>query len=723
MANNKLEMVGQFISGTTDYPVTIPDFVPNMTIVIYIKVTAVTDTYSQTTAVLASSADYSFLLQADGTYNIQFESGVTSQYVAFVVRQPYTKPVSSWNDLASNANINYIALNEENEQIYEDFYTQFDFQTDRIMVLETAYKWEEMKVFPYLDEEFVFLKRGGRIIGIHRTELIKEQLDEILSILAIMRDIQTDVTTMYNHIKDMETNMQNMYNQVSTWYVGTQEFYNQCLALKNQCQNLYDLMVTTGDNYITQITNLSTTALTNITNSLNSALTVLSNAETESLDDIEAAKIQAIKDIKDAAAEIIGGDFLIKGGTTYTSAKAMEDDIRELQSREGGDIIRVKFFIGLADAGGGTMQRYIKVNDLDGVEITSFDKQKIYNGIIDTTETTGNIYGQVSIYDNGIVYPTLRPGKYNGNFTQVSMNFNDFPQFSLQELYWEQEMNGGTGSWAFNNSYLLAVTYAPGLFSQDTFGDIKNSLGFVNMNMGAYTDAQIIANLNTVFLSGKNSQINMFMYKAGMNPTFSCDTNGYMTFEPVGTTMILKFYPRDISSYYVSSAECRVPMVYNSTINKYAMDTTFELRNIGQWRFYGQKQRIFGGNVSGIMNANTQLKNFSNSNFSISNYPIICMRGIRIEGAITTTRTNATPATGTFPYTVELPTNSSGNETIILTYKTTNGSWETISIAGLIETANTSSAISFTFYLRNRAGTMDTGDVTVYVNRIDAIYY
>ena len=105
MANNELEMVGQFIPGTTDYPVTIPDFVPNMTVVIYIKVTAVTDTYSQTTAILASSDDYSFLLQSDGTYNIRFETDTTSQYVAFVVRQPYTKPVSSWNDLVSNARL------------------------------------------------------------------------------------------------------------------------------------------------------------------------------------------------------------------------------------------------------------------------------------------------------------------------------------------------------------------------------------------------------------------------------------------------------------------------------------------------------------------------------------------------------------------------------------------------------------------------------------------
>ena len=95
------------------------------------------------------------------------------------------------------------------------------------------------------------------------------------------------------------------------------------------------------------------------------------------------------------------------------------------------------------------------------------------------------------------------------------------------------------------------------------------------------------------------------------------------------------------------------------------------------------------------------------------------MRGIRIEGTITTARTNTT---GTFPYIVEIPTNSSGNEIIVLMYQTKNGSWETISIYGLTETANTSTSISFNFYLKNRSGAMDTGNVTINITRIDAIF-
>ena len=227
-----------------------------MTVVIYIKVTAVTDTYSQTTAVLASSDDYTFLLQGDGKYNIQFKSAVTSQYVAFVVRQPYTKPVSSWNDLVSNANINYIALNEENKQIYEDFYTQFDFQADRVMTLETAYKWEGMKLIPYLDEEFIWLKRGGKIIGIHRTELIKEQLDEILGILSIMRDIQTDVTTKYADIIVKWNDIKTLAAQVLIWRNDTKQFYNLSVTLKNKMEDLYTDFKTMADSKYNSLFNL-----------------------------------------------------------------------------------------------------------------------------------------------------------------------------------------------------------------------------------------------------------------------------------------------------------------------------------------------------------------------------------------------------------------------------------------------------------------------------------
>lgn len=720
MANNKLEMVGQFISGTTDYPVTIPDFVPNMTIVMYIKVTAVTDTYSQTTAVLASSADYSFILQGDGTYNIQFASSITSEYVAFVIRQPYTKPVSSWNDLTSNAGINYIALNEENEQIYEDFYTQFDFQTDRVMVLETAYKWEEMKVFPYLDEEFLFLKRGGKIIGIHRTELIKEQMDEILGILDIMRDIQTGVTTIYNHIQSMQSNIQTMYNQISTWYVNTQNFYNQCLILKNQCQDLYDLMVTTGDNYITQITTLSANAVANINSTLNNALSLLNSAKENSLDDIEAAKIQAIKDIEDAASEIIGGDFLIKGGTTYTSAKAMEDDIRELQTREGGDIIRVKFSIGLYDAGGGSMQRYLKVSDLDGVEINTFDKLKKYNGVIDTEETTGNIYGQVQLFDGTTVLPIYRPGTYNGNFTQTNVNFTDFKQYSLQELYWENELNAFSGGWALHNSYLPFTSVAPGLFDMATYGTQKYDKGFVNMNMGAYTDEQIITNLNTAFLSGKNAQVNMFMYGSGITPTLNCDTNGMIEFETISTTMILRFYPSSISGYSILKAETRVPMIFDSTKGKYVMNTGYMLRNLGNWRFYGFKQDMFSGSISRVLSSGTTTAIVNSTDLGI-NLPIMAVKAINLIGSISTSRTNG--GSGTFPFNQRIFTGSYTTEFPLVTYRTSNGSYEQITVA-VNSSVNINTQVQLTFLLRARTGTIDpTGTASISLQKVEFEYF
>ena len=95
MANNILEMVGTFIPGTLSYPITIPDFIPNTTAVLYVKVEPASPTYSRTVVVMASTADYEIIQQGDGSYNIVFKTAIVNQYKAFVVRQPYTKPTST----------------------------------------------------------------------------------------------------------------------------------------------------------------------------------------------------------------------------------------------------------------------------------------------------------------------------------------------------------------------------------------------------------------------------------------------------------------------------------------------------------------------------------------------------------------------------------------------------------------------------------------------------
>ena len=604
MANNKLEMVGQFIPGTTDYPVTIPDFVPNMTVVIYIKVTAVTDTYSQTTAVLASSDDYSFLLQGDGTYNIQFESAVTSQYVAFVVRQPYTKPVSSWNDLVSNANINYIALNEENEQIYEDFYTQFDFQTDRVMTLETAYKWEEMKLIPYLDEEFVWLKRGGKIIGIHRTELIKEQLDEILGILAIMRDIQTDVTTKYADILVKWNEIKTLAAQVLTWRNDTETFYNLSLTLKNQMQTLYDnyenmadtkfntfvtmynnsvtqlgnlinagvtTINSTADNRVTEINTIINTGKTDITNLKNTAITEITADKNTSLDAIEAAKNKAIQDIIDAASEIIGGDFLTRGGTTYNNAKEIEDDINELKSRPSGAAVLVAEMDTIT---GGNL--IIKFYDSDHTA------EQVISENIQYTFVSGSGFSSWSDYPvyvsiNGVESP-LKKETFDGSTVNTGVTGKELIQYQTYILLY----NPVSAAW-YVRTNLLATGTIPGLTTLNQI--YKAQFEYIDVNASnTRANADIVNDINAVLAAGKKARLNSFQFPLTV-PYCSMYNEGILSFEVNGSgSLLLTYLPR------YDSGVTRLESIVATSSG--LIPTTWEFYNRDNWKHYGGEEFI-----------------------------------------------------------------------------------------------------------------------------------
>lgn len=667
---------------------------------------------------IVAPGDYTISREGANTYlvinNTAILIGVISVQIVY-----FMTPRSGKYETGTEPDINtFVAAYNE---LVDDFKNLWSYIQKQTFVSDTSIM---PLIFPLLGEGETWIYKDGEMKAIILYDAIEELKK---SVEQVREEIKTELENKINEfdtrinmlIAGFRTEIRNIIDAGKSdinSIINT--FETDWGALVTQSKKEINDLTVTNKATITELTNISKTEITtHTTNQKNTITTLINNSKTEinTLVQNEKTNITNLAEekkdeIRDLATQIVGFD-----------PKQIEDDIKELQEREGGDIIRVKFSVGLADAGGGNMQRYMKVSDLNGIEITKFDKSKKYIGIIDITENTGNIYGQVSLYDDGNLEVILRPGKYNGAFAQSAINFTDFFQYSLQELYYEQEMNGGTGSWAFNNSYLPAVSFAPGLFSTDVYGDIKNSLGSVNMNMLAYTDTQIIDNLNKIYTNGQNAQINMFMYRSGITPDLSCDTSGYMTFEPVSTTMILKFYPAKIDGYSVTSAECRIPMKFDSTKNRYIMNNAFELRNIGAWRFYGTKQKLFTGNVSGTLNSTTQLKNFSNSNFGFY-FPILSMKGIRIEGTITTTRINATPPTGTFPFIVELPVNSSGIETIILTYKTNNGSWETISINGLIETANTSSQVSFTFYLRARSGAIDSGDVTINIQRIDAIF-
>lgn len=616
MANNKLEMVGQFIPGTTDYPVTIPDFVPNMTVVIYIKVTAVTDTYSKTTAILASSDDYTFLLQGNGKYNIQFKSAVTSQYVAFVVRQPYTKPVSSWNDLVSNANINYIALNKENEQIYEDFYTQFDFQTDRVMTLETAYKWKEMKLIPYLDEEFVWLKRGGKIIGIHRTELIKEQLDEILGILAIMRDIQTDVTTKYADIIVKWNEIKTLAAQVLIWRNDTKTFYNLSLTLKNQMEDLYTDFETMAGSKYNSLYNLYNDSITSINNTLNAGLleinnlsniklseirTVIDNGKSgitnlkniaitdinadknASLDAIETAKNKAIQDIIDAAAEIIGGDFLTRGGTKYNNAKEIETDIDELKSRPSGAAV----IIGEIDETTSTsITLILNKADLSGQETIS---QNIQYTMIAGSGVGATAGLTVNVKVNGTVYP-LKRETFNGSTVYTDVKSEDLIQYQTYIFFY----NPWLAAYYLKTNF-LATDDIPGLMTKKQVTLAQYDYVDVNVT-NARSNADILTDLYAVYQAGKKARLINFQFPISI-PNPDVYHEGILSFEFNGSSSLLfTFRPKYIIN--VSKMEAVVPIVSG------AFPTSWNFYTRDNWKWYGTEEWI-GINQTVIFDDNT----------------------------------------------------------------------------------------------------------------------
>ena len=604
MANNKLEMVGQFIPGTTDYPVTIPDFVPNMTIVMYIKVTAVTDTYSQTTAVLASSADYSFMLQGDGTYNIQFASSITSEYVAFIIRQPYTKPVSSWNDLVSNANINYIALNEENEQIYEDFYTQFDFQTDRVMILETAYKWEEMKLIPYLDEEFIWLKRGGKIIGIHRTELIKEQLDEILGILAIMRDIQTDVTTKYADILMKWNEIKATAAQILIWRNDTENFYNLSLTLKNQMQDLYTAYETMADNKFntfinmydskmldlnntvnTAITNINTladlrvseintiisTGKTDITNLHSTAIAEINADKNQSLTAIDQAKKDAIKAIQDTAEKIIGGDFLTRGGTTYTSAKAIEDDINELKSRPSGAAVVIAE---VDETNPTNITLILNKSDMSGQETISQNIQYTMIAGSGIDATPGLL---INVKVNGTVYP-LKRETFNGSTVDTDVKTGDLVQYQTYIFFY----NPWSAAY-FVRTNFLATSDIPGLVTIEQI--YKAPFDYVDVNVAnTQANEDIIRKINEVLSVGKKARLYNFRF-APTVPYCSMYDEGILSFEPNGSgSLLLTYLPK------YDSGVTRLEAIVGTSGG--LIPTTWQFYTRDNWKHYGGEEWI-----------------------------------------------------------------------------------------------------------------------------------
>ena len=489
--------------------------------------------------------------------------------------------------------------------------------------------------------------------------------------------------------------------------------------------NQKNSITTLVDNSKTDINNTANTQITSITNVVNSSRTGISALANNEKTDISDLAEDKKDEIRNLATTIIGfdpADCLLKGGTKYNDAVEIERDIDDLKKKEGGDIVRVKFSISTyTPGGGGGSHRYLKISDLNGVEITEFKKAKKYIGEINTTDTSAIERGTVTLKDDTQTYDVYRSGMYNGGFIENVINYSDFQQYSIQELYWSDFMNNGSGSWALKNSNLPFNLYAPGLFTARAYGELRTEKGGVNMHFGAYTDSKIIDELNKVFLDGKDAQVDMFMSASAFTPTLSCDNSGSMIFEQHSdSVMRLIFTPKTVDGYSVTSAECRVPMKFDHTINKAVMDNTFSLRTLGNWRFFGTKQKLFQGVLAKTMTSAIQTQTLNASDFS-NTWAVWCFRKLIIYGNVQVSRMTSS---ATFPFKAYIETNSYNTETPIATYITKNGSWEQVNIVGNIEgTTTISSLLSMTFSIKNRNGTLDTGNCTVQVTRIDAEFY
>ena len=505
---NIMEMVGTFIMDQTDYLVTIPDFSNTMGTSVYVvKQTPVPgETYFETSVALLSNSFYTYV-NVGSNWNIRFNVDVVNANIAFTVRQNYLVPTSSWADLSSDSQIHYQVLNKQNTDVYLDLQQEYDYSQVRNFILETAYKWEEMLILPYLDEEHIWLKRGNKMIEIHRTDLIKEQYDEILQILATVRAIQADVTDKYNQIIILWGQIQATATQIQQWKGDIETLYLACLQLKVDMQTLYTNFNTMASGYVTQITNLSNSALAQITTALTTGLadiaakiaagelgiisltndskTEINNSKNISLVAIEDAKDAAIQAILDAAAEIIGRDFLLRGGTSYNNAKEIEEDIDALKSRPSSTpVLRMKIFLETVTDGS-----VYKLYDSTGITEMEVDLSSPFLVVC----MDSNLYPpSISLKDNTL-YPLYREMHVNSPSPATrTLLTQELTSLTSYEVFYDTLMVVRTG--------LLSASDAPGI-------DVKNSSGSGGESLNAKFNIQYLSGIRYIQMTDLDNNV------------------------------------------------------------------------------------------------------------------------------------------------------------------------------------------------------------------------
>ena len=599
------EMAAMITPPTTEYNIMIPEFSPDGAIVLIISMDT-TGTYPKTIVDIAAEGaanDYTFS-QSGTQWSVNFSTNVVNNYIAFVVRVPYVKPYNSWVTLISNNQINYDLLNNQNTDIYKWFYDSYDFDYDRRLVLESTYKFEEMRVVPYLDDQFIWMKDGDKIIAIHRKDLIKDELAEINSILNTMRQIQADIITRQIDITNKWNDVKSLAAQVLIWRNDTENFYNLSLTLKNQMQDLYNdyeymadskfntfvsmyndsvtqlgnlinagvlKINNTADTKISEMNTLINTGKTDITNLKNTAITEINADKNSSLDAIETAKNQAIQDIIDAASEIIGGHFLTRGGTKYNNAKEIETDIDELKSRPSGAAV----IIGeIYETTSTSITLILNKADLSGQETISRNIQYTMIAGSGVGATAGLT---VNVKVNGTVYP-LKRETFNGSTVYTDVKSEDLIQYQTYIFFYNPRYAA-----YFVRTNFLATDDIPGLITKKQVTLAQYDYVDVNVT-NTRANADILTDLYAVYQAGKKARLINFQFPNSV-PYPGVYNEGILSFEFNGSSSLLfTFRPKYINN--VLKMEAVVPIVSG------AFPTSWNFYTRDNWKWYGTEELI-----------------------------------------------------------------------------------------------------------------------------------
>ena len=263
----------------------------------------------------------------------------------------------------------------------------------------------------------------------------------------------------------------------------------------------------------------------------NTAITEITADKSTSLDAIEAAKNKAIQDIIDAASEIIGGDFLTRGGTTYNNAKEIEDDINELKSRPSGAAV---ILAEVDETTASNITIILNKADMSGQETISQNIQytMIAGAGIDTTPGL-----LINVKVNGVVYP-LKRETFNGSTIYTDVKTGDLVKYQTYIFFYNPVYAA-----YFVRTNFLATSSIAGLVTIDQI--YKAPFDYIDINVASTrTNEDIVNDINTALTAGKKARLYNFRFAVTV-PYCSMYDEGILSFEPNGSgSLLLTYLPK-----------------------------------------------------------------------------------------------------------------------------------------------------------------------------------